>query len=65
MTGRDYTPHFHLVAHAKDLEYSLKEAERRGVHLSTARAALAAFERAVAAGHGMQDLSAVVEPLRE
>ena len=65
MTARDYTPHFHLSLMRKDLEYSLKEAAERGVNLSTARAALEAFERAAASGLGMQDVSAVVEPLRE
>ena len=65
MTARDYTPHFHLALMRKDLEYSLKEAAERGVNLSTARAALEAFERATASGLGMQDVSAVVEPFRE
>jgi len=65
MTARDYTPHFHLALMRKDLEYSLKEAAERGVHLSTAQSALEAFERAVASGRGMQDVSAVVEPHRE
>ena len=65
MTAQDYTPHFHLSLMRKDLEYSLKEGEQRGVRLSTAQSALEAFERAVASGHGMQDVSAVVEPLRE
>jgi 3-hydroxyisobutyrate dehydrogenase len=65
MTARDYTPHFHLALMRKDLEYSLKEAGERGVHLSTAQSALEAFKRAEASERGMQDLSAVVEPLRE
>jgi 3-hydroxyisobutyrate dehydrogenase len=65
MTGRDYTPHFHLSLMRKDLAYALKEGERCGIRLSTAQSALEVFERAVAAGHGMKDLSAVVEPLRE
>ena len=65
MTARDYTPHFHLALMRKDLEYALKEAAERGVHLSTAQSALEAFERAVASGRGMQDVSAVVEPHRE
>ena len=65
MMGPDYTPHFHLSLMRKDLEYSLKEGERRGVRLATARTALEAFERAVASGRGMQDVSAVIEPLRE
>jgi 3-hydroxyisobutyrate dehydrogenase len=65
MLGRDYTPHFHLTLMRKDLEYSLKEAQRAGITLVTARAALGAFERAVASGRGQQDFSAVIEPLRE
>jgi len=65
MTARDYTPHFHLALMRKDLEYSLKEADERGVRLSTAQSALEAFERAVESGRGMQDVSAVVEPHRE
>lgn len=64
MIARDYTPNFHLALMGKDLEYSLKEAERRGLSLSMARAALGAFTRAVEAGHGQRDFSAVVEPLR-
>jgi 3-hydroxyisobutyrate dehydrogenase len=65
MTARDYAPHFHLSLMAKDIAYSLKEAERHGVDLSAARFALEAFERAAASGRGMEDFSAVVEPLRE
>jgi 3-hydroxyisobutyrate dehydrogenase len=65
MMGRDYAPHFHLALMRKDLEYSLKEAAERGVNLSTAQSALEAFERAVASGLGMQDVSAVIEPLRD
>ena len=64
MIARDYTPNFHLSLMGKDLAYAAQEGERRGVHLSTARAALGDFERATAAGHGMQDFSAVIEPLR-
>ncbi len=65
MTARDYAPNFHLSLMSKDLAYSLKEAERQGVHLATARAALDAFERGVTAGRGQDDFSAVIEPLRE
>ena len=65
MTARDYAPHFHLSLMSKDLAYSLKEAERQGVHLATARAALDAFERAGTSGRGQDDFSAVIEPLRE
>jgi 3-hydroxyisobutyrate dehydrogenase len=65
MTARDYAPNFHLSLMSKDLAYSLKEADRRGVHLATARAALDAFERAGSSGRGQDDFSAVIEPIRE
>jgi 3-hydroxyisobutyrate dehydrogenase-like beta-hydroxyacid dehydrogenase len=65
MLAADYAPHFHLSLMQKDLEYALKEAEQSGVTLSTARPAIDAFRRAVSSGHGMQDASAVIEPLRE
>ncbi|HTE44171.1 MAG TPA: NAD(P)-dependent oxidoreductase [Gemmatimonadaceae bacterium] len=65
MMAQDYAPHFHLSLMRKDLEYSLKEGQRHGVALSAAQSALASFERAVAAGHGQRDVSAVVEPVRE
>lgn len=64
MLQRDYTPNFHLSLMAKDLSYSLKEGERCGVTLSTARAALEEFERAMAQGHDHDDLSSVVEAVR-
>lgn len=60
-----YAPHFRLSLMQKDLEYFLKEAERWGVAGSTGRAALDAFRRASSSGHGLQDFSAVIEPLRE
>jgi 3-hydroxyisobutyrate dehydrogenase len=65
MSARDYAPNFHLSLMSKDLAYSLKEAERHGVHLAMARAARDAFERAVRSGRGQDDFSAVIEPLRE
>jgi 3-hydroxyisobutyrate dehydrogenase len=65
MLAANYAPNFHLSLMQKDLEYSLKEAERWGVDLSTARPALDAFRRAAASGRGQQDFSAVIEPLRE
>lgn len=65
MLAADYTPNFHLSLMQKDLEYALKEAERWGVGLSTAQPALDAFRRAASSGRGMQDFSAVIEPLRE
>jgi 3-hydroxyisobutyrate dehydrogenase len=65
MLAADYAPHFHLSLMQKDLEYSVKEAERSGAGLSTARPALDAFHRAASSGRGLQDFSAVIEPLRE
>jgi 3-hydroxyisobutyrate dehydrogenase len=65
MTAGDYTPHFHLSLMAKDLSYAMKEGERVGILLSTAQAALGAFERGTATGRGQQDFSAVVETLRD
>jgi 3-hydroxyisobutyrate dehydrogenase len=64
MTAGDYTPHFLLRLMAKDMSYALAEGRRYDVSLSTAAAALKLFEQAITAGHGEQDFSAVVEPLR-
>ena len=65
MMARDYAPNFPASLMKKDLAYALQEAERCGVGLDTARAALADFDRAVASGRGQQDMSAVLEALRE
>ena len=65
MLGADYAPHFRVALMQKDLEYALKEADRSGVALSTARPALEAFRRAAATGYGLEDVAAVVETLRE
>jgi 3-hydroxyisobutyrate dehydrogenase len=65
MTKRDYDPNFLLRLMAKDLKYAAHEGEALGVEMRTAGAALAVFERAIAAGLGEKDLSAIVEPLRE
>jgi 3-hydroxyisobutyrate dehydrogenase len=65
MTARDYTPHFLLPLMAKDLKYALGEGRRYGLSLSTVAAALELYEQAVARGHGEQDFSVMVEPLRE
>ena len=65
MTARDYTPNFHLALMAKDLGYAVRAAERHGVRLTSAATARDAFQRAVDAGLGERDFSAVIEPLRE
>jgi 3-hydroxyisobutyrate dehydrogenase len=64
MTARDYTPNFSLPLMAKDLAYSLSEAERSGVPLAMVAAALEMFQRAISSGHQDQDFSAVVETVR-
>ncbi|MEO7600086.1 MAG: NAD(P)-dependent oxidoreductase [Opitutus sp.] len=64
MTNADYTPNFLLRLMAKDLSYANAEGVQRGVQMSTAAAALNVFNRAIVAGLGEHDLSAVVESLR-
>jgi 3-hydroxyisobutyrate dehydrogenase-like beta-hydroxyacid dehydrogenase len=46
------------------LSYSIAEAERAGVQLSTAATARELFATALARGLGDMDFAAVVEPLR-
>jgi 3-hydroxyisobutyrate dehydrogenase len=65
MAAPDYTPNFHLSLMAKDIGYAIQEAGQHALELPTANAALSAFRRAIAAGHGMRDMAAVIEPLRE
>ena len=64
MAARNYTPNFALPLMAKDLTYSLKEGERHGVSLAMVASALEQFNRAVAAGKGNDDFSAIVELTR-
>lgn len=64
MTSSDFTPNFLLRLLAKDLGYAIQEAGRQSLELTTAKAALTDFERAIAAGHGDKDMSAVIESLR-
>lgn len=64
MTTPDFTPNFLLRLMAKDLGYAIQEGGKLSVDLLTARAALAEFQTAIAAGHGDQDIAAVVEPFR-
>ena len=64
MTAADYTPNFLLRLMAKDLKYSLEEAAKLSLHLTTAAAALDTFQKAIAAGHGDKDIAAAIELLR-
>jgi 3-hydroxyisobutyrate dehydrogenase len=65
MAARDFQPpFFFLKLMEKDLTYAKEEAARRGVTLETAAAAISLFERAIAAGHGDKDFTAIVESVR-
>lgn len=64
MTARDYTVNFLLKLMAKDLQYAHDAAEEAGIDLTTASNARALFQQAIDQGHGEQDMSAVIEPLR-
>jgi 3-hydroxyisobutyrate dehydrogenase len=64
MAARDYKTNFAVDLMAKDIAYAIEEARRHGVRLETAAAGLSAFRRASAEGHGGDDMSSVVEPLR-
>jgi 3-hydroxyisobutyrate dehydrogenase len=65
MTAPDYTPNFMVRLMAKDLGYAIREGAGKGLTLTTAAAALGIFQKAIAAGLGDKDMSAVVEPLRQ
>jgi 3-hydroxyisobutyrate dehydrogenase len=65
MTTPDYTPNFLLRLMAKDLGYAIQESGKLSMELMTAAAALELFQRGVAAGHGGQDIAAVVEQFRK
>jgi 3-hydroxyisobutyrate dehydrogenase len=64
MTAGDFTPHFPLKLMAKDLAYAAAERSASAHPLATAAAALAVLRKAVEAGHGTKDMSAVIEGLR-
>jgi len=65
MSARDYTPNFLLRLMAKDLAYAVAQAKAHSLDLTTASSALEVFERAIALGHGPQDMSAVVEQFHQ
>lgn len=64
MTRRTYEVNFLLRLMDKDLRYAQAAAAALGVPLSTGAAAEALFSKAKKEGHGEQDMSAVVEVLR-
>lgn len=64
MTTPDYTVNFGLNLMHKDVRYAIDEAARFGVPMATATAARDSFTKAIEAGLGDVDFSAVVETLR-
>jgi 3-hydroxyisobutyrate dehydrogenase len=62
INASDYTPNFRLSLMAKDLAYSLKEAERHGLSLAMVSTALKAFKQAETAGQGERDFAAIAAP---
>jgi 3-hydroxyisobutyrate dehydrogenase len=64
MTSRDYTVNFAVKLLSKDLKYAHDAAAEHGIDLTTAANARALFDRAAALGFGDQDISSVVEPIR-
>jgi 3-hydroxyisobutyrate dehydrogenase len=65
MTRRTYEVNFLLRLMGKDLRYAQAAALREGITLTTAQGAEKLFEMARQAGHGEQDMAAVVEVLRK
>jgi 3-hydroxyisobutyrate dehydrogenase len=62
--SHNYTVNFLLKLMAKDLLYAQTEAAHCDVDLKMAEVARSLFEAAVAEGFGNQDMSSVIEPLR-
>lgn len=65
MLAGDYSPHFMLRWMAKDLGYAIKEAKKLSLELETAQAALKECQKGVEAGHGDEDISAILETVRK
>jgi len=65
MAARDYKPNFTLKLAAKDMNYAVGEGRRHGLPLTTVVPVLDLYGRAIADGHGDEDFSVVVEPLRK
>ena len=63
--ANDFTPNFALRLMAKDLTYAREEGARRGIAMNTATPAITDFEKAIAAGYGDKDFSAVIPALRK
>jgi 3-hydroxyisobutyrate dehydrogenase len=64
MMARDYEPNFAVKLMAKDMRYAVEQAKQHSQALATGAAALSVFERAITAGDGEKDMSAIVEQFR-
>jgi 3-hydroxyisobutyrate dehydrogenase len=64
MVSRNYSVNFLLRLMTKDLLYAQDEATRLNVDLKTAEVARSLFEVAIAQGFSDEDMSSVIEPLR-
>jgi 3-hydroxyisobutyrate dehydrogenase len=64
MVSQNYAVNFLLNLMTKDLLYAQNEAANNDVELKTAAAARSLFETAIAKGLGNEDMSSVIEPLR-
>jgi 3-hydroxyisobutyrate dehydrogenase len=64
MVNHDYEVNFLLKLMTKDLQYAQAEAANCNVDLKTAAVARCLFEAAIAKGFGDEDMSSVIEPLR-
>ena len=49
---------------AKDIRYAIEDAASNNLTLETGVSALSVFQRAIAKGHGDEDMSAVVKSMR-
>jgi 3-hydroxyisobutyrate dehydrogenase len=64
MVSKNYDVNFLLRLMSKDLRYAQNEAADCNVDLKTAEVARSLFEVAIAQGFGDEDMSSVIEPLR-
>ena len=64
MKSHDYSVNFLLKLMSKDLLYAQQAAAETGLDLTTAANAQALFDHAATQGYADQDMSSVVEPLR-
>jgi 3-hydroxyisobutyrate dehydrogenase len=63
--ANDFVPNFVLRLMAKDLTYAREEGARHGIPMNTAVPAIADFEKAIAAGYGEKDFSAIIPALQK